>query len=75
MWWGKSPDKDKPTETPKESTPVKDVVDKALGKAEKTAKEFDPDHLPEGKKLPRKLQKIMDKADKEDSFYGELVEG
>lgn len=73
MWWGKS--SDKPAETPKESTPVKDVVNKALGKTEKTVKEFDPDKLPQREKLPKKLQKIMDKADKEDSFYDELVEG
>lgn len=73
MWWGKSPDK--PTEAPKEPTPVKDVVNKAVGKVEETAKEFDETKLPERKQLPPQLKKIMEKADKEENFYDELVDG
>ena len=33
------------------------------------------DKLPEPEKLPPALQNIVDKADKEDSFYDELWEG
>jgi fission process protein 1 len=74
MWWGKS--SDKPAEPSKEAVPqVQKVVENVEKKIEKTAKEFDPNELPPREKLPAKLQKIMDKADKEDSFYDELVEG
>jgi mitochondrial fission process protein 1 len=31
--------------------------------------------LPEPEKLPPALQKIVDKADKEDNFYDELYDG
>jgi mitochondrial fission process protein 1 len=34
-----------------------------------------PSGLPKPEKLPAELQKILDKADKEDSFYDELYEG
>jgi fission process protein 1 len=34
-----------------------------------------PSGLPEPEKLPPALQKIVDKADKEDSFYDELYDG
>ena len=39
------------------------------------AKAFDPDRLPPREKLPPKLQQIIDKSDREDSFYNELVDG
>jgi mitochondrial fission process protein 1 len=35
---------------------------------------FDP-KLPDRQKLPKDLQKILDKQDKEDSFYDELIDG
>jgi fission process protein 1 len=34
-----------------------------------------PTGLPEPEKLPPSLQKIIDKADKEDNFYDELYDG
>ena len=34
-----------------------------------------PSGLPEPEKLPPGLQKIIDKAEKEDSLYDELYEG
>lgn len=34
-----------------------------------------PSGLPERKKLPRTLQKIIDEADDDDNFYEELCEG
>ncbi|RKU47161.1 hypothetical protein DL546_006988 [Coniochaeta pulveracea] len=74
MWWGKS--SDKPAEPSKEVVPqVQKAVEDVEKKVEKVAKEFDPNALPPREKLPPKLQKIMDKADKEESFYDELVEG
>jgi fission process protein 1 len=74
MWWGKS--SDKPAEPSKEVVPqVEKAVENIEKKVQKTAKEFDPNQLPPSQKLPAKLQKIMDKADKEESFYDELVEG
>lgn len=73
MWWGKSPDK--PAEPPKEPSPASTVAGKAEKAVEQTAKQFDPDKLPDRQKLPPSLQKIIDKADKEDNFYDELVAG
>lgn len=34
-----------------------------------------PNGLPEPEKLPPALQKLVDKADKEDNFYDELYDG
>jgi hypothetical protein len=34
-----------------------------------------PGDLPKPEKLPASLQKIIDKADKEDNFYDELYDG
>ena len=34
-----------------------------------------PEGLPKPEKLPPALQKIIDKADKEESFYDELYDG
>jgi len=66
MFWGKGPDKPQPPkESPAEDKDAKDGVPKA----------FDPAKLPDREKLPRSLQKIVDKADKEENFYNELVEG
>jgi fission process protein 1 len=60
MWWGKG--NDKPVEPPKPSPP------------ETAAKQFDP-KLPDEKKLPDKLQKIIDESDKNENFFDELVDG
>lgn len=60
-WWGKSPD-------PK-SEPPKDTKDEAHNKT------FDPDKLPAREKLPASLQKIVDKADADNSFFDNIVEG
>lgn len=68
MWWGKGSDKPPaptaPAEPPKaESSPAE------------APKSFDPSKLPEREKLNPNLQKIIDKADKEDNFFDELVSG
>lgn len=70
MWWGKS--QDKPAEAAKAAEAKPD------GKDIKTAKpdaEFDPAKLPQREKLPAKLQKIIEKSDKEENFFDEVVEG
>lgn len=73
MWWGKGPDKpaESPTPSPAESKDSKPVPKEA----ETPVAEFDPKKLPVREKLPEKLQKIVDKADKEDNLFDELVEG
>lgn len=43
--------------------------------AEDQPKTFDPAKLPDREKLPPKLQKLVDKADKDGNFYDELAEG
>ncbi|KAF5497159.1 Mitochondrial fission process protein 1 [Colletotrichum sp. SAR 10_96] len=62
MWWGRSSDK-KPEES-KEAT-----------NNENGAKTFDPEKLPPRQKLPKALQNIIDKSDKEENFFDELVDG
>ncbi|KAF6804423.1 hypothetical protein CSOJ01_10214 [Colletotrichum sojae] len=62
MWWS-SKDK-KPEETKDAAAPK-----------ENDAKKFDPDRLPAREKLPAALQKIVEKQDKEDNFFDELVDG
>lgn len=61
--WGRSQDK-KPEET-KDAAAPKDNDGKA----------FDPNKLPAREKLPAALQKIVEKQDKEDNFFDELVDG
>jgi len=77
MFWGKGPDKSQPSkESPEEK--VKDAADevkKAAKDVQKTVKDFDPDKLPDRHKLPKSLQNIVDKADREENFYNELVDG
>lgn len=59
--WGRSQDKtpEQPKESPKEDG----------------AKTFDPEKLPAREKLPKALQNIVDKSDREDNFFDELVDG
>lgn len=74
-WWGKSPDK-KPAEPPKESPSASQQAKETAQKAaDNVAAAFDPDKLPAREKLPARLQQIVDKSDREDSFYNELVDG
>ncbi len=71
MFWSKGPDK--PPTSNKESPPESKANDK---KDEKDGPEqFDPKALPPREKLPKSLQKLVDKADKEDNFYDEMVSG
>ena len=59
-WWGKP--KDPEPEQPKASK-------------DESEKTFDPDKLPAKEKLPKALQKIVDKADADHSFFDNIVEG
>ena len=68
MWWGKRPHKP-PVGTSPQQSPL-ETKDEPKGPAA-----FDPHKLPEQKKLPKGLQKIIDEADEEENFYDELVEG
>ncbi|KAK3324053.1 mitochondrial 18 KDa protein-domain-containing protein [Cercophora scortea] len=74
MWpWSK--DSDKPAAPASAPAPVLPSTSlPAANKTAETKKEFDPT-LPEREKLPKKLQSIVDKSDKEDNFFDELVEG
>ncbi|KAI3397727.1 hypothetical protein diail_10380 [Diaporthe ilicicola] len=70
MWWGKGSDKD-----PK-APPEDDASGAAPSKANAPqAAPYDPNKLPNREKLPPALQKIVDKQDKDDNWYDELVDG
>ncbi|KAI1478348.1 mitochondrial 18 KDa protein-domain-containing protein [Daldinia eschscholtzii] len=72
MFWSKGPDK---TETAKDKTPTAPPPAAANTSSRSDVNEFDPDKLPAQRKLPKDLQKIVDKSEKDESFYDELVEG
>lgn len=72
MWWGKGPDKpeaskEKPSDTPPAAATKIDPRHDAT--------QFDPDKLPERRNLPKGMQKIVDRSDKDDNFFDELVDG
>ncbi|KAH7353220.1 mitochondrial 18 KDa protein-domain-containing protein [Plectosphaerella cucumerina] len=67
MWWGKSQSSPvKPTEAPAAAPDTS---------AKQQEKAFDPDKLPDRKKLPASLQKIARDQDKDENFFDELVDG
>lgn len=87
MWWSKKPDDDaKASQQPKEQEPSASA---AAGRAPFTTSAeqrydgprkdasapFDPNKLPDRAKLPPALQKIVDKQEKEENFFDELVDG
>ncbi|GAB1319589.1 Mitochondrial fission process protein 1 [Madurella fahalii] len=75
MWWPWGGSSAKPTGP---SNPEKDVPkpsQNATNDPKKVAATFDPNKLPDREKLPPKLQKIMEKSDKDENFFDELVEG
>ncbi|KAI0966283.1 mitochondrial 18 KDa protein-domain-containing protein [Xylaria arbuscula] len=69
MFWGKGPDK-KPEAKAPEAPSASTNID-----PRKDASDFDPDKLPPPRKLPKGLQKIVDKSDKDESFFYDLKEG
>ncbi|KAK4663055.1 hypothetical protein QC763_600750 [Podospora pseudopauciseta] len=55
---------------------VHNATAETVKKVANTTKDLDPStKLPEPKKLPAELQKIVDKADKDENFFDELYEG
>ena len=76
MWWGKDSDNSKkePAQPAAPTTSASQPVDPRK-EPTATTTSFDPDRLPARKKLPASLQAISDKADKDENFYDELVDG
>ncbi|KAI0482214.1 mitochondrial 18 KDa protein-domain-containing protein [Xylariaceae sp. FL0804] len=72
MLWGKGSDK-KPEEKAPEPSPAAPPATKIDPR--KDATQFDPDRLPARRNLPKGLQTIVDKSDKDENFYDELKEG
>jgi fission process protein 1 len=77
MWWPWSGGSDKPTgtSTQQNEAPKSSSSQNATNDVRKKAGEFDPNKLPQREKLPPKLQKIIEKSDKEENFFDELVDG
>ena len=75
MFWSKGPSSDKPDPSKKPGTPDTSSASATKVDPRKDATDFDPDKLPERRDLPKGMQSIMDKADKDDNFFDELVEG
>lgn len=73
MFWDRGSPK-KP-EVSKDKGPEASPASAAQADARKDATDFDPDRLPERRKLPKGLQKIVENSDKDDNFFDELVEG
>ena len=65
-WWGK-PSESKDSKT--EQKPSQDANNNS------TQAPFDPDKIPKAQKLPAGLQKIVDKSDKDSSFFDNVAEG
>lgn len=74
MWWGNSPDKPQPPQASPAEKP-KEQAKEVVKDAKTAVKSFDPDKLPNREKLPKGLQRIVDKADRDENFYNELVDG
>lgn len=75
MWpWSSSSDKPSGA-APQTNTAKPSPSPSATDDLKKAAAEFDPNKLPDREKLPPKLQKIIEKSDKEENFYDELVQG
>jgi len=75
MVWPFTSSSDKPSQpppAPKVSPPETKASPKEV---EDLRKAFDPSKLPDREKLPRKLQNIVDKSEKDENFFDELVEG
>ena len=65
-WWGK----------PSEPTVVSQPESKPESSPNSTQdRSFDPEKLPELKKLPKKLQEVIDRADQDSSFFDNLKDG
>ncbi|QUC20043.1 uncharacterized protein UV8b_04284 [Ustilaginoidea virens] len=72
-WWGKPKEqpKEQSKEQPKEPKPAQSPD--ANSAAQPPA--FDPDKLPPRERLPERLQHIIDKSDKDSSFFDDVIDG
>lgn len=70
MFWSKGPDK-----KPENKAPDGPPAAATNIEPRKDATDFDPDKLPERRQLPKGLQKIIEKSDKDESFFDDLKEG
>ncbi|KAI1856769.1 hypothetical protein JX265_011410 [Neoarthrinium moseri] len=74
-WWGKGSDKPK-AQDPDPSPPAAAAAAAAQpAEPRKDAPAFDPNKLPERKQLPRGLKSIVDRSDRDENFFDELVDG
>ncbi|KAK8868097.1 mitochondrial 18 KDa protein-domain-containing protein [Apiospora arundinis] len=79
--WGKGKGPDKSEQSPSHTTEQspaqsRDVATRSTtADPRKDATDFDPNRLPERKQLPRGMRNLVDKADKEENFFDELVDG
>lgn len=64
MWWGNNSDKD--PKAPAKDTPAVQS---------KSASATDPSKPPSRGELPPALQELVEKSEKEENFFDELVEG
>lgn len=62
-WWGKPKD------------PKPDQAQPEANSSLQKPPSFDPDKLPEREKLPKRLQSIVDKADRDNSFFDDVIDG
>lgn len=74
MWWpwGSSSDKSAGSSNPQNESPKQPQTTPT---ATTDLKKHAADKVPDGRKLPQKLHQIMEKSDKEENFFDELVEG
>ncbi|KAI1820219.1 mitochondrial 18 KDa protein-domain-containing protein [Xylaria intraflava] len=68
MFWSKGPDKKKPEDQAPQAPAVSPEPRKEV------PAEFDPDKLPPPRKLPQNLQTIVEKSDKDESFFDGIVD-
>lgn len=77
MFWGKGASKspeDKPADG--KSTTGPELFSRSKARDPKGGETgFDQEKLPDSKKLPRSLQKIVDNEDHDDNLYDEVVSG
>lgn len=78
-WWGKGPDKPQAqAQDPSAAQPTTKSITAEPPKPtepHKDATNFDPDRLPDRKKLPRGMTKIVAESDKDENFFDEIVDG
>jgi mitochondrial fission process protein 1 len=75
MWWGKGSSSSDKAEPAKDKAPEASQTPATKIDPRKDATNFDPDRLPARRELPKGLQRIVEKSDKDENFFDELVDG